>query len=118
MRKQVHVGFSALTVIVMLVAREYHDESIIKTIFKVASYTYGPLLGLFAFGMYSKRQINDLWTPFICIISPLLSYWIATNSPEWFNYTFSYEILLVNGLITCLGLWISGMTLKKELRYA
>ncbi|HCS21688.1 MAG TPA: sodium:solute symporter [Bacteroidetes bacterium] len=108
-RKQVHVGFSVLTMVVMIVAREFHDESLIKTIFKVASYTYGPLLGLFAFGMFSKRQVNDLLTPFICIAAPLISFWIAFNSPEWFGYTFSYEILLVNGLITCLGLWVSGI---------
>lgn len=118
LRKKIHVMFSVLTMIVMIVAREFHDESLIKTIFKVASYTYGPLLGLFAFGIFSKRQVNDLLTPLICIAAPLLSFWIATNSPLWFGYTFSYEILLVNGLITCLGLWFSGLTLKRELRYA
>lgn len=113
LRKTVHVGFSFLTILVMIVAREFHDESLIKTIFKVASYTYGPLLGLFAFGMISKRKINDYWTPFICVMAPIFSYWIAYNSPLWFNYTFGNEILLVNGLSTYFGLWVSGFSLEE-----
>lgn len=114
-RRKVHIGFAVITVIVILVAREFHNESLIKTIFKVASYTYGPLLGLFAFGLFSKRKVNDRWTPIIAILAPVLSYILADNSKEWLNgYVFSYEILLVNGAIAWFGLWISGFFITKE----
>lgn len=114
LRKKVHVGFSILTVLIIIITRQFHDDSLINTIFKVASYTYGPLLGLFAFGMFSKRTVNDSWTPFICILAPLLSYYLADHSQVWFSYTFGYEILLVNGMITWFGLWLSGFGKKVE----
>jgi len=108
LRKKVHVAFSIITVLIIIVTRQFHNDSLINTIFKVASYTYGPLLGLFAFGMFTKRAVNDLWTPFICVLAPLLSYFFAAHTPDWFGYTFGYEILLVNGMITWFGLWLSG----------
>ncbi len=109
LRKKVHIGFSLLTVCIILVTRQFHDQSLIDTIFKVAAYTYGPLLGLFAFGMFSKRAVNDNLVPLICLMAPALSYLLAANSTAWFGYTFGYEILLVNGLLTALGLWLSGI---------
>ncbi|MDX5319457.1 MAG: sodium:solute symporter [Bacteroidota bacterium] len=112
LRKKVHIGFSVLTVIIIIVSREFHDDSLFNTIFQVASYTYGPLLGLFAFGMLSKRAVQDSWTPFISVLAPLISFYIASHSEEWWDYKFGYEILLVNGLLTALGLWLSGLTLK------
>jgi len=108
LRKKVHVGFSIITVLIIIITRQFHDDSLINTIFKVAAYTYGPLLGLFAFGMFSKRKVNDAWTPLICILAPVLSYLIALESPERLGYEFGYEILLVNGMITWFGLWLSG----------
>src|SRR5690606_31073370 len=105
LRKRVHIGFALLSILIMIVARQFHNDSLINTIFKVASYTYGPLLGLFFFGMFSKRQVNDRWVPFIALLSPTLSYLLADNSLSWFGYAFGYEILLVNGMLTWFGLW-------------
>jgi Na+/proline symporter len=102
----VHIGFS-LTFLIIIVFKEYNDQSVIKSVLRMASYTYGPLLGLFAFGLLTKRSINDQWytTPLICIASPFITLLISSNS-EWllWGYKFSFEILLLNGLITFLGL--------------
>jgi len=114
LRMKVHIMFSILMVIVIIITRQFHDDSLVDTVFKVASYTYGPLLGLFAFGLAFKMRINDNWVPFICILAPVISFTINMNSNEWFNgYSFGYEILLVNGLLTWLGLFLSRLSLKK-----
>lgn len=105
LRKKVHVGFSIVTVIIIIAARQFHNDSLINTIFKVASYTYGPLLGLFAFGMMNKRPVIDRLTPVVAIAAPLLSYLLSANSEQWLGYSFGYEILLVNGMLTFVGLW-------------
>lgn len=112
-RRMVHIGFAVLTVLVILGAKQLDNKNIIDTVFKVASYTYGPLLGFFAFGLFSKRQVNDYWAPAIAVLAPLISYVIASNSKAWFSgFEFGYEILLVNGALTWFGLWLSGFSLK------
>jgi Na+/proline symporter len=107
-RKQkfiVHVGFSFLFLIIILIVKEINERSVINTVLKVAGYTYGPLLGLFSFGLFTKREIKGLPVLIVCVLSPILSYVISSNSVDWFNgYKFGIEILLVNGLITFLGL--------------
>lgn len=104
-RMMVHIGFSALTAIVVIVFKMINDESVINSVFKVAGYTYGPLLGLFVFGLYSKRSLRDVWVPVICVMSPIISYVINLNSVAWLGgYKFGFEILLLNGLLTILGL--------------
>ena len=106
-RIKVHVGFSLLIFIVIMIFSLINDESVITSLFKAAGYTYGPLLGLFAFGMFTKKLIKDKWTPLICIVSPFLSYIINLNSEAWFwGYKFGFEILILNGLITFIGLWM------------
>jgi Na+/proline symporter len=103
----VHMGFSVIFLLIIVVFKEYNDQSVITSVLKMASYTYGPLLGLFAFGLLTKCSINDQWytTPLICIASPFITLLISTNSEAWFcGYKFSFEILLLNGLITFLGL--------------
>lgn len=101
-----HIGFSLLFLIIILVVKELNHSSLISTILKVAAFTYGPLLGLFAFGILSKRQVKDKWVPLICIFAPLISYVLHANSKVWLNgYVFGYEMLILNGLITCLGLY-------------
>jgi solute:Na+ symporter, SSS family len=73
----------------------------------VAGYTYGPILGLFVFGIYSKRVVNDRLVPAVSIISPILSYFISSNSEQIFNgYEFGFEILILNGIITIGGLFM------------
>ena len=103
-RKWVHLGFSALLVVVIIIFKEINDDSVIASLFKVASYTYGPLLGMYAFGLFTKLSVKDNWVPLVAVISPVLSYFIADNSLEWFNYEFGFELLILNGAITFIGL--------------
>jgi len=106
-RLLVHIGFSILLFIVILIFNEINDESVINSIFKAAGYTYGPLLGLFSFGIFTKYKIKDKFVFFVCLISPLISYLINIYSEELlFGYRFGFEILLLNGLLTFLGLYI------------
>jgi Na+/proline symporter len=104
-RTLVHLGFSVLLFFIIILFYFINDSSVIEAIYKAAGYTYGPLLGLFAFGFLTKRKIRDNIAPYICIASPILSYIIAENSVAWFNYKFDFEILILNGLLTFLGLW-------------
>ncbi len=103
----VHLSFSVLFLIIILVFKEVNERSVIDAVLNVAGYTYGPLLGLFTFGIFMKRKLGGVWVPVVCLISPLLSYWISANSQTWFSgYKISIEILIINGLITFLGLWL------------
>ena len=109
-RKQkfiVHLGFSLLFLIIILVFKEINQRSVIDAVLNVAGYTYGPLLGLFSFGLFTKLQVKDKLVPLICVLSPLLSYVISANAPDYLGgYKIGIEILIVNGLITFIGLWI------------
>ena len=101
----VHLSFSVLFLIIILVFKEVNEKTVIDAVLNVAGYTYGPLLGLFTLGIFTKRKIGGKLVPVICFISPLLSYWISYNSVNWFSgYKVSIEILIVNGLITFIGL--------------
>jgi hypothetical protein len=81
------------------------NKSIIDVILKLAGYTYGPILGLFTFGLITKRTIRDKWIVPIAVLAPVLSYILDSNSKEWFNgFTFGFFILAVNGMLTFLGL--------------
>ena len=105
-RTWVHLGFSVLLFIIILIFYRINDSSVIEAIYKAASYTYGPLLGLFAFGFLTKRSIKDNLAPYICIASPIITYVINANSQTWFNgYKFDFELLILNGLLTFIGLW-------------
>lgn len=105
-RHWVHALFSFLIFCVVLVFKLINDDSVVNAIFKAAGYTYGPLLGLFAFGMISKRNIKDKFVPFICILSPILSFIIDLNSYSWFAYTVGFELIIINASITAICLWI------------
>jgi Na+/proline symporter len=105
-RTLVHLGFSVILFFIIILFYIINDSSVIEAIYKAAGYTYGPLLGLFAFGFLTKRDIRDNLAPYICIASPILTYIINANSEAWFNgYKFDFEILILNGLITFVGLW-------------
>lgn len=104
-RKKIHILIS-LVLILVIIAFKYliKDESVIKSLFVFAGYTYGPLLGLYAFGLFSKWQVKDKLVPLICILSPVLSYVISTNSLKWFGFEFGFFVLILNGFLTFLGL--------------
>jgi len=103
----VHIGFSIILFIVILIFKEINDESVINSIFKAAGYTYGPLLGLFSFGIFTKYNVRDKYVLPICMLSPALSYLVNIYSEQLlFGYKFGFEILLLNGLITFLGLFL------------
>ncbi|NJN24775.1 MAG: sodium:solute symporter [Cyclobacteriaceae bacterium] len=105
-RVKVHIGFSILIFGVIMLFSMINDDSVITSLFKAAGYTYGPLLGLFSFGMLTKKAIKDQWAPWVCFISPVISYLINLNSEAWLGgYRFGFEILILNGLLTFLGLW-------------
>lgn len=104
-RKRVHLIFSLLLFGVIVLFREINNESVVMALFRFAGYTYGPLLGLFVFGFFSKRQCADNWIPAVCIASPVLTWlftWAITTCFPGFR--FGFEILLINGLFTVVGL--------------
>ena len=104
-RTLVHLGFSVLLFVIIIIFYFINDSSVIESIYKAASYTYGPLLGLFALGFLTKVEINDKLAPIICCLSPIITYIINANSVQWFNgYKFDFELLILNGLITFVGL--------------
>jgi len=110
----VHIGFSVIFLIVILIFRKLNDRSVIDAVLSVAGYTYGPLLGLFFFGILTKRQVKDRLVPLICLLSPALSYLLSINSKQVFNgYEFGYEMVLVNGLITFAGLFLISRSEEK-----
>ena len=115
LRKIVHIGISGVLLMVILVFRAVNNQSVIFAIFTVAGYTYGPLLGFYSFGLLTKLKVKDRWVPVVAILSPILCYIISTHSESWFNgYTFGFELLILNGYITFLGLSILGIPSRKK----
>jgi Na+/proline symporter len=111
----VHLSFSILFLIIIVVFKEINEKSVIDAVLNVASYTYGPLLGLFTFGLFTNRHIKGIGVPLICIASPAISYLISLNSEAWLSgYKFGIEILMLNGLITFAGLFAISKKIKKE----
>jgi Na+/proline symporter len=101
----VHIGFSALFFVVILIFKKLNSEDVISAVFDLAGYTYGPLMGLFAFGLFLKTPIRDKFVPLICVLSPLITYYIVNHSADWFNgYKIGFERLILNGAITFVGL--------------
>jgi Na+/proline symporter len=115
-RLMVHIGFSFLLFLVIIIFRAISNESVVMAVFKVAGYTYGPLLGLFTFGIVTKRKVKDAYVPLIGLVSPLITYVISVYSVSWFGgYKFGFELLWLNALITFIGLWlISNHTNSKN----
>ena len=97
-RKYVHVGFSLVLIIAVLIFKYINDDSVIAALFRVAGYTYGPLLGLYSFGLFTKWKIKDNLVPIIAILSPIICYFLQLY------FSFGFELLIVNGLITFIGL--------------
>lgn len=103
----VHIGFTLLLLAVILLFNALNNDAVINGLFKVAAYTYGPLLGMFAFGIFSKRPVLDRWVWLVVISAPVLSYILDANSADWFNgLQFGFAILAINGMLTYAGLLI------------
>lgn len=104
-RKQVHILISLVLIATILIFKYViRDASVIAKLFVFAGYTYGPLLGLYAFGLFSKWKVKDKWVPVVAILSPILSYLISVYSMEWFGFKWGFFILILNGVLTYLGL--------------
>ena len=103
----VHISIALLFFVSILIFRTLNDRAVIDKLFTIAGYTYGPLLGLYSFGLFTKRKVNDRLTPLIAIVSPLTCYFLSSYSEVLFNgYKFGFELLLLNGLLTFAGLLI------------
>lgn len=101
----VHIVFSLLMIFVVVLFRELNNSSVISSLFKAVGYTYGPLLGLFTFGLTTKYQVREKYLPWVCLLSPVISYVVNCYSEQLlFGYKFGFEILLFNGLLCYLGL--------------
>jgi len=109
LRKKVHIAMCLFFVLFILLFRQVNSTSLIDAIYILASYTYGPLLGLFVFGLFTKKQPNDTVVPYICIVSPLLCYFLDFTAQHFLGYRFGYELLMLNGLLTFAGLWASSL---------
>ena len=107
LRKRVHLAMCGLFVLFILLFKTVNSTSLIDAVYIIASYTYGPLLGLFAYGLLTHKEVNDRWVPYIAIASPLLCYAIDWGTGQITGYHFGYELLMLNALITFVGLWIS-----------
>ena len=106
LRKRTHLGFALLFVVFILAFKALNSTSVIDAIYIICSYTYGPLLGLFAFGLFTRWQVKDLYVPYIAIISPVICFAIETITRQTTGYEFGYELLMVNGLLTFVGLYL------------
>lgn len=106
-RYLVHIGISFVVLMVILLFNAINDRSVISSLFTIAGYTYGPLLGMFAFGLLTKYKVNDRFVPLIAILSPAICYVLSVYDTQWFmGYDFGFELLLVNGFLTFTGLFI------------
>lgn len=118
-RLVVHLMISILFAIIILAFKAINNRSVIDAIYMIASYTYGPLLGLFVFGLFTKKHPRDKFVPYICIVSPLLCFLTDYLVKQHTGYAFGYEMLMLNGAITFGGLWLSSigngqLTIRKK----
>jgi Na+/proline symporter len=106
LRKRVHLAVCLLFVAFIVMFHTLNSKSLIDAIYTIVSYTYGPLLGLFAFGLFTKLYVRQRWVPVVCVASPFICYGIACAAEQLLNYHFGYELLMLNGLLTFVGLWL------------
>jgi len=107
-RNMVHIGFSFVIFLVIIVFKVLNNQSVINSLFTIAGYTYGPLLGMFAFGILTKHKTNDRLVPFISVLSPVICYFLNMYSEQLFSgYKFGFELLIINGLLVFGGLYFT-----------
>lgn len=107
LRRRVHVGIAVVFVAFILLFKMINSTSVIDAIYVLCSYTYGPLLGLFAYGLLTRRGVGDGAVPYVCVASPLLCLALDMAAQHLWGYRFGYELLMLNGMITFAGLWAS-----------
>lgn len=108
-RRRVHLALSVVFLGCMLVYRVAGSGNVINAIYVMASYTYGPLLGLYAYGLFTRRGADDRWAPWVCVAAPVVCGLLDHYAPVWWDYQFGYELLMLNGALTAAGLWVSSM---------
>ncbi len=114
LRKRVHMGMAVVFILFILIFRMLNSTSIIDAIYILCSYTYGPLLGLFAYGLLTKWKTNDKLVPYICVVSPIFCYLLDWLVGTYTGYRFGYELLMLNGALTFIALLIVRNTQKVE----
>jgi Na+/proline symporter len=107
LRKRIHLMMCVVFVLFILIFKAVNSTSLIDAVYIIVSYTYGPLLGLFAFGLLTKGAVNDRLVPYVAIVSPLLCYAVDWTAGELTGYRFGYELLMLNGVLTFSGLWLT-----------
>jgi len=106
-RQTIHLLMALIIIFVIVLFGYINNQAVIAQLFTLAGYTYGPLLGLYSFGLFTKIQVNDKWIPAVAILSPLISHGIKIVSSQIFSgYHMGFEFLILNGLVTFLGLWL------------
>ncbi len=106
-RLKVHIGFSFLTLIIIVAFKYLVDSAVINGLFIAAGYTYGPILGLFTYGILTRKKIKDKWVVLVCILAPIITYVIDRNSQIWLNgFQFGFTVLALNGILTIIGLMV------------
>ncbi len=114
-RNLVHLGISLLIFGIIMIFKSLNDRTVINAVFTIAGYTYGPLLALFVYGLFTRRHLIDKATPMAALLGPMFSYILSLNSSQWLGgYKFGFELLLVNASITFVMLWISSFFTPKE----
>ncbi len=105
-RTYVHIGISLIVLFTVILFREINDQAVIAKLFTIAGYTYGPLLGMFSFGLFTKYKVKDKFVPIVALVSPVICYFLSLFSEQLFGgYKFGFELLVVNGLITFIGFY-------------
>ena len=103
----VHIAFAMILLAVIVLFRAINDRAVIDKLFTVAGYTYGPLLGLYSFGLFTKFAVRDRWVPLIALLSPVICFFLSAYSVNIFHgYRFGFELLILNGFITFAGLFV------------
>ena len=115
LRRRTHVVMCGIFALFILLFDSVNSKSLIDAIYTVVSYTYGPLLGLFAFGLFTRRKVRDCLVPYICVASPLLCFAVEEIAKQQFDYRFGYELLLLNGLLTFVGLRVLSIACRRPL---
>lgn len=111
-RKKVHIAMSVLMIITIIVFNALNDDSAINAVYSLASYTYGPILGMFVFGLACKKPVKDKYVPIVCILAPIICLVLQMNDEKWFNgFEIGFELLLINAALTAIGL---ALLIKKQ----